>query len=336
MLTRGSTRGVLSGQKIKEYNLILNSRPDSFKSASYDLRLGEAHYVFSQDSRNENFGWQPYYIGENLVEFNSRSKERTVDSAEFKRQDENNRRKLCIPPYGSAFIQLFETVNTLDVVNTHQIVVAGRFDLRLSLVFQGLISQQATQVEPYYKGKLFCFIHNLSNNGVYLSYLERIATIEFSYVDVSGADFNSIKNAIEDESHKKYQERSYCFDYGIQDIRYFPTSKNGLPRDCGLLSLDASIRRLIDDEYKEILNNDEFKSEIQNKILEDIKVKIWIPIFVAIISGLFGLLSVFLNSGATVEKIARLEEQIEVLEGQIAAPSNEIATDVNIEHIGGE
>ena len=81
----------------------------------------------------------------------------------YKRPDGTRSRTLTIPRFGSALIQLQQIINTYDIAYEKKILIVGRFDLKLSRVHEGLISQQATQVEPCYYGKLFCFIHNLRN-----------------------------------------------------------------------------------------------------------------------------------------------------------------------------
>lgn len=62
--------GVLCGEDIKAHHLITEDTFDekSLQDASYDLRLGEAHYVYGGDIRVHRGGestpqWKLYYIG---------------------------------------------------------------------------------------------------------------------------------------------------------------------------------------------------------------------------------------------------------------------------------
>ena len=77
-------------------------------------------------------------------------------------------------------------------------MIVGRFDLKIKAIYKGLISQQATQVEPCYKGKLYCFIHNLTAKEIRLQREEAIATIEFSYAGAS-TDKEEINNIIKEQ-----------------------------------------------------------------------------------------------------------------------------------------
>lgn len=227
--------GTLTGTEIQKYEILSYSDgtkiPDEeFQATTFDLRLGDGHYLY--DENIDDRKWQPYYIGPKELSSLNNGKDEP-----FARPRSDDPRTLVIPPFGSALIELYETVDTLSVADKENILLVGRFDLKLSNVHQGLISQQATQVEPCYKGKLFCFLHNLSNTAIFLEHKKKIATIEFSYVSCLH-DEEKCKMIIEDlkvQNAKRY-EREYCDTHGITDIRYFFYAKK-LPKDCGLLSL---------------------------------------------------------------------------------------------------
>jgi len=57
--------------------------------------------------------------------------------------------------------------------------VAGRFDLSVSLFCQGVILSNGPQVDPGFKGKLFCLLFNTSNSPVILKRNQHYATLEF-------------------------------------------------------------------------------------------------------------------------------------------------------------
>lgn len=57
--------------------------------------------------------------------------------------------------------------------------IAGRFDLTVSLFCKGIILSNGPQVDPGFKGRLFCLLFNTSNEIVELKYEEHFATIEF-------------------------------------------------------------------------------------------------------------------------------------------------------------
>jgi deoxycytidine triphosphate deaminase len=57
--------------------------------------------------------------------------------------------------------------------------IAGRFDLCVSLFCEGVILSNGPQVDPGFRGRLFCFLFNTSNEKVQLKRGEHFTTIEF-------------------------------------------------------------------------------------------------------------------------------------------------------------
>lgn len=273
--------GVLHSQEISRLHLISDMDPESLKEASYDLRLGEAHYVFNKDSSKGEGGWFSCYIGSDKEGFNKGDGNGNL----FEAIDPNDRMKLVIPPFGSAFVQLHETVDTLTALEKHNELVVGRFDLRLSMVHKGLISQQATQVEPMYKGRLFCFVHNLSNSEVRISYLERFATIEFERVAFENAHEKESR-LLELKSRKKvskYATRFHCTENGIEDIRYFATHIP-LPDDCGLLGMKSEVDRALNNHTDQLSGDSKFVNAVAAQV--DGKQSARAMVLAAFISGI--------------------------------------------------
>lgn len=58
--------------------------------------------------------------------------------------------------------------------------VSARFDVSVNLFCQGIILSNSTQVDPGFRGKLFCLLFNTSNKVVYLKRNMHYATIEFN------------------------------------------------------------------------------------------------------------------------------------------------------------
>lgn len=58
--------------------------------------------------------------------------------------------------------------------------VSGRFDVSVNLFCQGIILSNSTQVDPGFRGKLFCLLFNTSNKVVYLKRHTHFATMEFN------------------------------------------------------------------------------------------------------------------------------------------------------------
>jgi len=57
--------------------------------------------------------------------------------------------------------------------------IAGRFDITVTLFCKGVILSNGPQIDPGFKGRLFCLLFNTSNEIVQLKYGDHFATIEF-------------------------------------------------------------------------------------------------------------------------------------------------------------
>jgi hypothetical protein len=210
---KGILSGVLTHDEIKHFGLISeNFYEKCLKGTSYDLRLGEGHYLYNSKSEK----WELIWIG----------KDATPD--EFIQKD-----IVTIEPFGTALIQLKETIDTRSCITKFGIFVVGKFDLKLKMFIRGLMSQQATQVEPNGIGKLFCYIFNQTSEPIGLRYEEKIATLEFYYVScLTQCESKQAEKLIEmfDSEHVngKYREdnesneiRRFCSEHGIKDVRFF-------------------------------------------------------------------------------------------------------------------
>ncbi len=138
--------GVLLRKDIKDRNLISqDSCKKCFKPASYDLRIGDDYIDPTDGDQNASLKPLPG-------------------------------KPITIPPFGAM------------IVSTHEVVkipgdVIGKFNLRIKMALQGLFVQMGTQVEPYYHGKLFAVLHNITSEPIELiaegEGRERLFTIEF-------------------------------------------------------------------------------------------------------------------------------------------------------------
>lgn len=248
---------VLTCDELKRFHLIRDGNDNSYQLTSYDLRLGSCHYVFNHPTESNSSrvrsesGWQLIHIGsdEELGRLNENSK----GSLKYE-VPKALRHTLTIPPYGSAIIELKEIVDTYTAAVKDSKLIVGRFDLKLSQVYQALISQQATQVEPLYCGKLYCFIHNLSGRYISMQEGDKIATIEFSYAgeQLSEEDRKALINSfLAEKGHpEKYISPFATADgLGIQEVRWF-YERNRLPSDCGLNGLYSDVEKRVTEAAK--------------------------------------------------------------------------------------
>jgi len=143
--------GVLLRKDIQSLGIICeNAKDECFKPSSYDLRVGSEYL--------------------------------NTDGEQTAIQVPLRNCTIVVPPLGSV------------IVSTHEVVrvpknVIGKFNLRIKLAVKGLFVQMGTQVEPYYEGRLFATLHNVSADPIELKLdennddRERVFTIEFFFTN---------------------------------------------------------------------------------------------------------------------------------------------------------
>jgi len=300
--SKSNTGGVLTKYEIEKYKLIKRLTEaetyepidsDKIQATTYDLCVGEAHIIYNKNEPEK------IYIGDNTERF------KLFKDDHFDRQDEIKMEELTIAPYSSALIQLDEIVDTYSFYNGNKInfLIVGRFDLKLGKVSQGLISQQATQVEPFYKGRLFCYIHNLSSQPHILKFKETFATIEFFYVSgyINDTQQKEMIEILEKHNNEKYKNRQHCIIendtyLGIKDIRYFLHSSEDISKNFGIShlvkdginkELDQIVGKIVKDRkyLKPIVDEIEHTIDLKLKIIYII-LPILLPIIFSIVTPL--------------------------------------------------
>jgi len=109
------------------------------ESASYELRLGSRYRIGESDD--------PDWL---------------TDS----------KKDLIIPPHGIAVVSTYEWLNIPGCL-------IGRWNLKVRMVYRGLVWVGSLQVDPGYQGFLFCPIYNLSNQQQTLIYKDPLFIIDF-------------------------------------------------------------------------------------------------------------------------------------------------------------
>lgn len=79
---------------------------------------------------------------------------------------------------------------------------AARFDLTVGLFCRGVILSNGPQVDPGFRGRLFCLLFNTSNSDITLKRRDHYATIEFIKLSDPTTPY-----------HGKYQGKKDVFDY---------------------------------------------------------------------------------------------------------------------------
>src|SRR5208282_915995 len=113
----GHYSGILTKDEIVQFGILKRHQllQDSLQATSYDLRLGEGHCIYRNDA------WLPVWISEN-------ESVPSYGNIQF-----TSERHLTIEPFGCALIQLKETIDLRECADD-QVLICGRFDLKLSLV----------------------------------------------------------------------------------------------------------------------------------------------------------------------------------------------------------
>lgn len=278
--------GVLYKSEIEAYGLINSEDLDKscLQTCSYDLRLGDKHYVFDDTGNLSTI-----FLG---TDGNQLKKENEgITNADYLlRFPAGQTDVLEIPPFGSAIIELKEIVDTCAVADNHKCLVVGRFDLKLKAIYKGLISQQATQVEPYYRGKLYCFLHNLTAKEISIKKNEKVATIEFLHAgsSIDPSQFNDILKEIKKQNSEKYDGEYTYKGKGIKDVRWMRLHGR-LPRECGLAPINRRVNHNIETEIRKYMEKDStvnWYSERIGKRIDEHQgiVKLVLSLAVAVVS----------------------------------------------------
>lgn len=185
----GGEIGVLSSREIKRY--VNNFRlicpfdeKNNLKGASYYLSLGDEYAVGGKKKRLS---------------------------------DESTNNHLTIPAFEVAIIK------TKEIINMPRFLI-GRWNIRVTQGYKGLLWVGGPQVDPGWVGHLFCPVYNLSSEEVTLRKGEKLATIDF--VRTTTFEKDKEKEYIKfnrDEAKKtisdyNWQLRSGLFTLGIQRI----------------------------------------------------------------------------------------------------------------------
>lgn len=150
ILSHQSIRGLCAGPN----PMITNANSDAqFRSASYDLRLGDEHYVSCVSSEASKPKIQRFSRDDQLLE---------------------------IPPNQVALIRTHE-----DLAMPTDVV--GHISLKLELLLRGVIAAPQSQIDAGYSGPIYGLLYNLSDQPVYIKRLTSVFRLEFAKLDAATA-----------------------------------------------------------------------------------------------------------------------------------------------------
>jgi len=139
-------RGMLLSDRIRFYvenlNMISPFYEQHLRPASYELTLG-SEYLFNSDTS------------------------RPGSIQKLERSEE-----LLIPPNSIVFVSTEEKL-------TLPFYIAARFNVKVNLVYEGLLLGTGPQVDPGFRGRLSCPLHNISSQEIRLRTGQSFAIIDF-------------------------------------------------------------------------------------------------------------------------------------------------------------
>lgn len=285
MSNNKKTQGVLCKEEIKTYGLIADGfDEDCLQTCSYDLRLSDRHYTFDGEGK-----LSAVFLGTDGKQLDLANTD--IKDEELKLHFSAGQPDILrIPPFGSAIIELKEVVDTYSVAKNQNRLVVGRFDLKLKSIYKGLISQQATQVEPCYRGRLYCFLHNFTAKEIIFKKDERVATIEFLYAggEIDEKTTKQIVNETVKENEKKYTGKFVYEGQGICDVRFLP-NRGSIPVECGLAPIYRMVNNNVDAAVQRYMEKDStvnFYSERIGKRIDEHQgvVKLVLSLAVGVVS----------------------------------------------------
>ena len=154
-----------------------------FKSATYDMRLGDFAVRFENGIRLDTSLWKVL-----------------ADEKKY----------LVFAPNSLTFITTYE-----EFALTRDII--ARFNLKTKFVHRGLILGTGPMVDPEFHGKLLIPIHNFSNTEVKIPFKDRVLSVEFTKTldtsNFNGYDYVENKNKYGDPEKylKNIGEVESCF-----------------------------------------------------------------------------------------------------------------------------
>lgn len=145
--------------------------------------------------------------------------------------------KLTLPSNSITYVSMLEKVNM-------PLYMIARFNLKIALIYKGIILGTGPQVDPGFKGHLSCPLHNISNNDIDLVYGEGFATIDFIKTSKfpSGQDSSDLRGMTLEKIYEHYSKDGVP-GYKGNKLILFPKDKlarkkldNYLPHGISLFS----------------------------------------------------------------------------------------------------
>ena len=117
--------------------------------------------------------------------------------------------KVILKPFEVAIIQTYEIVNIpKDII--------GRWNIKVSSAYDGLIWVGGPQVDPGYCGYLYCPVYNMSDKEIVLEFKKDIATMDFVQTTESNNENNIFNKKIKPFDYYKNKQLKSALTTHVQ------------------------------------------------------------------------------------------------------------------------
>lgn len=130
------------------------------------------------------------------------ARDETIELSDYK--------EIVLEPFEVAIIETYEKVN---IPNN----LIARWNIRVTLAYEGLIWVGGPQVDPGYKGHLYCPIYNMSDKKVVLKYKDIIATMDFVQTTEPSDDFVAFNKPLKPFEAYKQKKLKSALTTHVQD-----------------------------------------------------------------------------------------------------------------------
>ena len=196
-----------------------------------------------------------------------------------------------IEPYSVAVIEIHETLNVPEFL-------IGRWNIRVSLAYEGLLWVGGAQVDPGFQGKLACPIYNLSAKSVYLTGGKPLAMIDF----VTTTPFVEGKSRRFEKKNLVFSKYVMGLESGVaRQLNHLTTSLQALTNDQQavlekmreeITDRQAVLRASIEDKQTSHLEKMEERSSHQ-----DNRIDTFVTLIFTVIAVLFAGLGIVATKG---------------------------------------
>ena len=106
--------------------------------------------------------------------------------------------------------------------------IAGRFNLKIDMVYQGLLLGTGPQVDPGFPGHLYCPLHNISSRDIPIKFGDRFATIDFiktTPFTKNGTSSAPFDNVLSEDELRNEEGREQLKGFARNPLVLFPLNK---------------------------------------------------------------------------------------------------------------